>query len=389
MTAQDIVYVDNNATTRVAPEVFEAMVPFLTTEYANPSSPHPFAAAPASVVVSARESVAALVGASADEIVFTSCGSESDNTAIRSALETQRGRNKVVTTVVEHPAVLTLCRFLEKHGVRVEYLPVDSRGRISLSQAREVIDEDTAIVSVMYANNEIGNLYPVTELAEIAHERGALFHTDAVQAVGKVPIDLSKTQIDFLSLSGHKLHAPKGIGALYVRRFTPYSTFLLGGHQERGRRAGTEAVANIAGLGKACELALSHIGEEQTRVKAMRDRLERGLVASCPDPLVNGDPEHRLPNTLNICFRYIEGESILLRMYQAAHICASSGSACTSGSLEPSHVLRAIGLDYRSLHGSVRFSFSRYNQESDVDAILETLPGIVRELRALSPFGRD
>ena len=295
----------------------------------------------------------------------------------------------MVTTVVEHPAVLTLCRFLEKHGVRVEYLPVDSRGRISLSQAREVIDEDTAIVSVMYANNEIGNLYPVTELAEIAHKRGALFHTDAVQAVGKVPIDLSKTQIDFLSLSGHKLHAPKGIGALYVRRFTPYSTFLLGGHQERGRRAGTEAVANIAGLGKACELALSHIGEEQTRVKAMRDRLERGLVASCPDPLVNGDPEHRLPNTLNICFRYIEGESILLRMYQAAHICASSGSACTSGSLEPSHVLRAIGLDYRSLHGSVRFSFSRYNQESDVDAILETLPGIVRELRALSPFGRD
>lgn len=389
MTAQDIVYVDNNATTHVAPEVFEAMVPFLTTEYANPSSPHPFAAAPASVVVSARESVAALLGASADEIVFTSCGSESDNTAIRSALETQRGRNKVVTTVVEHPAVLTLCRFLEKHGVRVEYLPVDSRGRISLSQAREVIDEDTAIVSVMYANNEIGNLYPVTELADIAHERGALFHTDAVQAVGKVPIDLSKTQIDFLSLSGHKLHAPKGIGALYVRRFTPYSTFLLGGHQERGRRAGTEAVANIAGLGKACELALSHIGEEQTRVKAMRDRLERGLVASCPDPLVNGDPEHRLPNTLNICFRYIEGESILLRMYQAAHICASSGSACTSGSLEPSHVLRAIGLDYRSLHGSVRFSFSRYNQESDVDAILETLPGIVRELRALSPFGRD
>lgn len=389
MTAQDIVYVDNNATTRVAPEVFEAMVPFLTTEYANPSSPHPFAAAPASTVVSARESVAALLGASADEIVFTSCGSESDNTAIRSALETQRGRNKVVTTVVEHPAVLTLCRFLEKHGVRVEYLPVDSRGRISLSQAREVIDEDTAIVSVMYANNEIGNLYPVNELAEIAHERGALFHTDAVQAVGKVPIDLSKTQIDFLSLSGHKLHAPKGIGALYVRRFTPYSTFLLGGHQERGRRAGTEAVANIAGLGKACELALSHIGEEQTRVRAMRDRLERGLVASCPDPLVNGDPEHRLPNTLNICFRYIEGESILLRMYQAAHICASSGSACTSGSLEPSHVLRAIGLDYRSLHGSVRFSFSRYNQESDVDAILETLPGIVRELRALSPFGRD
>ena len=389
MTAQDIVYVDNNATTRVAPEVFEAMVPFLTTEYANPSSPHPFAAAPASTVVSARESVAALLGASADEIVFTSCGSESDNTAIRSALETQRGRNKVVTTVVEHPAVLTLCRFLEKHGVRVEYLPVDSRGRISLSQAREVIDEDTAIVSVMYANNEIGNLYPVNELAEIAHERGALFHTDAVQAVGKVPIDLSKTQIDFLSLSGHKLHAPKGIGALYVRRFTPYSTFLLGGHQERGRRAGTEAVANIAGLGKACELALSHIGEEQTRVRAMRDRLERGLVASCPDPLVNGDPEHRLPNTLNICFRYIEGESILLRMYQAAHICASSGSACTSGSLEPSHVLRAIGLDYRSLHGSVRFSFSRYNQEADVDAILETLPGMVRELRALSPFGRD
>lgn len=388
MSDKGIIYVDNNATTSVAPEVFEAMVPFLTTEYANPSSPHPFASAPAKVVSAAREEVAALLGASSDEIVFTSCGTESDNTAILSALETQRGRRKVVTTAVEHPAVLSLCRVLEKRGYRVEYLPVDNCGRISLSQAQTVIDDDTAIVSCMWANNEIGNIYPVVALSEIAHEHGALFHTDAVQAVGKVPMNMATNSIDFLSMSGHKLHAPKGIGALYVRRFTPFSTFLTGGHQERGRRAGTENVASIAGLGVAAQLARENMEYEQTYVRGLRDRLEAGLLATCPDPAVNGDVQHRLPNTASICFKYIEGESILLRMYQAGKICASSGSACTSGSLEPSHVLRAMGLDYRSLHGSIRFSFSRYNKESDVDAILAVLPGIVKDLRALSPFGR-
>ena len=388
MADKGIVYVDNNATTCVAAEVFEAMVPFLTGEYANPSSPHPFAAAPAAAIDSARESLAELLGANVDEIVFTSCGSESDNTAIRSALETQKNRRKVVTTAVEHAAVLSLCRVLEKHGVKVEYLPVDKYGRIRLEQARRVIDDDTSIVSCMWANNEIGNIYPIHELAEIAHERGALFHTDAVQAVGKVPINLQDEAIDFLSLSGHKLHAPKGVGALYVRRFTPYATFLTGGHQERGRRAGTENVASIAGLGVAARLAKENMTKEQTYVKGLRDRLEQGLLATCLDPMVNGDVEHRLPNTSSICFRYIEGESILLRMYQAAKICASSGSACTSGSLEPSHVLRAMGVDFRSLHGSIRFSFSRYNTDADVDAILRVLPGIVSELRSLSPYGR-
>jgi len=384
----DIIYVDNNATTAVAPEVFEAMTPFLTDLYGNPSSPHPFGGQVAKHVAHARNQLAGLLGCSADEVIFTSCGSESDNTAILSALETQRGRRKVVTTCVEHAAVLQLCRVLQQRGVRVEYLPVDRYGRINLDMARSVIDEDTAIVSCMWANNEIGNIYPVRELAEIAHAKGALFHTDAVQAVGKVAMNIADSKIDFLSLSGHKLHAPKGVGALFVRRFTPFSQFLRGGHQEDGRRAGTENVASIVGLGKAAELAAANMEKEQTYVKGLRDRLQDGLVATCMDAIVNGDIEHRLPNTLSICFKYIEGESMLLRMYQAAKICASSGSACTSGSLEPSHVLRAMGLDYRSLHGSIRFSFSRYNTDHDVDVILETMPGIVKALRDLSPYGR-
>lgn len=388
MSETDVIYVDNNATTAVAPEVYEAMVPYLTSLYGNPSSPHPFGGQVMKAVDKARASMASLLGAQTDEITFTACGSEGDNTAILSALATQRGRRKVVTTAVEHAAVLQLCRYLQQQGIRVEYLPVDNRGRISLAAAREAIDDDTAIVSCMWANNEIGNIYPVEALAEIAHERGALFHTDAVQAVGKVPIDVSKVNVDFLSLSGHKLHAPKGVGALYVKRFTPFKSFLTGGHQEHGRRAGTENVASIVGLGVACELAKTHMSYEQTAVRAMRDRLESGLVATCMDAVVNGDRENRLPNTLSICFKYIEGESILLRMYQAAKICASSGSACTSGSLEPSHVLRAMGLDYRSLHGSIRFSFSRYNKEADVDGILKCMPGIVASLRELSPYGR-
>lgn len=388
MNEQDIIYVDNNATTAIAPEVFAALEPFLTTWYGNPSSPHPFGSRCAKVMVQSRKAVAELIGAEPEEIIFTSCGTESDNAAIMSALETQKGRRKIVTCAVEHPAVLSTCHFLQKQGIHVDFLSVDHQGRINLDEARAVIDDDTALVTVMWANNEIGNLYPVEELAAIAHEHGALFHTDAVQAVGKIPINLRQSQIDFLSLSGHKLHAPKGVGVLYRRRFTPFLPYLIGGHQEHGQRAGTENVASIAALGKAAELAMEHLRDEQSAVKALRDRLEQGLLASCMDPVVNGDPEHRLPNTSSICFKYIEGEAILLRMYQAAHICASSGSACTSGSLEPSHVLRAMGLDYQSLHGSIRFSFSRYNTQDEVDTIIRVVPPIISALRDLSPFGR-
>ncbi|NLF94663.1 MAG: cysteine desulfurase NifS [Oligosphaeraceae bacterium] len=385
----EIVYVDNNATTCVAPEVFAAMQPFLTEYYGNPSSVYPFSGPAAKAIEQARVSLAALVGATTEEIIFTSCGSESDSTAIMSALATQAGRRKILTTMVEHPAVLNVCRNLQKQGIHVDYLRVDSQGRIDLDEARALISSDTALVTVMFANNEIGNLYPVWELAEMAHAKGALFHTDAVQAVGKIPINLSGSAIDFLSLSGHKLHAPKGIGALYRRRFVPFAPFLAGGHQEHGQRAGTENVAGIAALGKAAELAQQHLAAEAVQLAALRDRLQAGLLASCPDAMVNGDLQHRLPNTLNICFKYIEGEAILLRLYQAGKICASSGSACTTGSLEPSHVLRAMGLDYQALHGSIRFSFSRYNTDQDVELILAVMPGIVKALRELSPFGRN
>ncbi len=387
--AKEIVYVDNNATTCVAAEVIAAMQPFQTEYYGNPSSIYPFSGPAAKGIEQARASLAALLGASAEEIIFTSCGSESNNTAIMSAMATQAGRRKILTTTVEHPAVLNVCRILQKRGLHVDYLGVDSQGRIDLAEAESLISEETALVSIMFANNEIGNIYPVLKLAEMARAKGALFHTDAVQAVGKIPINLSQTAIDFLSLSGHKAHAPKGVGALYRRRFTPFEPYLMGGHQEHGQRAGTENVAGIVALGKAAELAQRHLPTEAVQLAAMRDRLQEGLLASCPDAAVNGDLEHRLPNTLNICFKYIEGEAILLRLYQAGKICASSGSACTTGSLEPSHVLRALGLDYQALHGSIRFSFSRYNTEQDVDVILNTMPNIVKSLRELSPFGRN
>ncbi len=388
MNHQDIIYVDNNATTVIAPEVAAAMQPFLTSFYANPSSPHPFGSIAAEAIAGARAEVAALIGVDSDEIVFTSCGTEADNAAILSALETQRGRRQIVTTAVEHPAVHSLCQHLQKRGIHVDFLPVDHHGRLDVARAAELISKETALVSVMWANNEIGNVYPVLELAELAHAKGALFHTDAVQAVGKIPMQLRDSKIDFLALSGHKLHAVKGVGALYIRRHTPFAPFITGGHQERGRRAGTENVASIVGLGEAARLARAGITEENITVKALRDKLQAGLVSNCPDPLVNGDPENRLPNTLNISFKYIEGESILLRMYEAAQICASSGSACTSGSLEPSHVLRAMGLDYQALHGSIRFSLSRYNTEAEIDRIIEVMPPIIKELRRMSPYGR-
>ena len=383
-----VVYLDNNATTRVAPEVLEAMLPFLADFYGNASSIHRFGGQVHKCIDAARAQVASLLGAKPDEILFTSCGTESDNTAILSALENSVSRRKVVTTRVEHPAVLGLCSVLQKRGYHIEYCPVNNKGMLCLDQICEMIDDQTAIVSVMWANNETGNIYPAINLADIAHERGALFHTDAVQAVGKVPIDLSRTSIDFLSLSGHKLHAPKGVGALYVRQGTKLSPFMIGGHQERGRRAGTENVAGIVALGRAAQLAAEKMDEERTRVAGLRDRLESGLLSSCPNARVNGNPVSRLPNTTNISFEFVEGESILLMMDQFG-IAASSGSACTSGSLEPSHVLRAMGVPYTAAHGSIRFSLSTYNTDADVGIVLEKMPPIIRRLREISPFGRD
>ena len=383
--AAKTIYFDNNATTAVAPEVFEAMTPFLTRLYGNPSSIHTFGGQVMAHIDTARERLAALLDAQPSELIFTSCGTESDNAALRSALYTNPQRDKLVISLVEHPAILNVALDLERQGYHVERIPVDANGRLDMEKAQEAIDDRTAIVSVMWANNETGNIQPVRELAELAHKHGALFHTDAVQAVGKVPMDLSEGWVDFLSLSGHKLHAPKGVGALYVRRGVRFHPFVLGGHQETGRRAGTENVASVVGLGMAAELATKNINHENTVVRTLRDRLESGLVAAIPNTRVNGDVEHRLPNTTNISFEYIEGESILMLLDQYG-ICASSGSACTTGSLEPSHVLRAMGLPYTAAHGAIRFSLSRYNTADEVDFVLEKLPPIIARLREISPY---
>lgn len=383
-----VIYMDNNATTRIAPEVLDAMMPYLTELYGNPSSMHTFGGQVGQAVKQARQSVADLLGANPEEIVFTSCGTESDSTAILSAIQTYPEKNHVVTTRVEHPAVKNLCDNLEIFTGRKYHttrLQVEADGTLDLQRYKDSLTDETAIVSVMWANNETGVIFPVEEMARIAKERGILFHTDAVQAVGKIPINLKETAIDFLSLSGHKLHAPKGVGVLYVRKGTPFIPFLNGGHQERGRRGGTENVASIVGLGKACELAGEKMAEENTTVRALRDKLERGLLTSIPKSLLNGHPEQRLPNTANISFEYVEGEAILLHMNQY-HICASSGSACTSGSLEPSHVLRAMGVPFTAAHGSIRFSLSVYNTEEEVDFVLDKMPAIIAKLRELSPF---
>ena len=381
---EKVVYLDNNATTAVAPEVFEAMRPFLTEFYGNPSSIHHFGGQVAAHIETAREKLASLLGAQPSEVIFTSCGTESDSSAIYSALSLCNQRRKVVISKVEHPAILALGKELERRGYTVVQIPVDSKGRLDMECAEEMIDTDTAVVSIMWANNETGNIYPVAQLAEMAHKQGALFHTDAVQAVGKVPINLAELPIDMLSLSGHKLHAPKGVGALYVKRGVRFRPFIVGGHQERGRRAGTENVASIVGLGKAAELAQLDITIENTKVKALRDKLETELL-KLPATRLNGDPEHRLPNTSNISFEYIEGESILM-LLDMFNICASSGSACTTGSLEPSHVLRAMGVPYTAAHGAIRFSFSRYNTEEEVDFVLEKLPPVIARLREISPY---
>jgi cysteine desulfurase len=379
------VYLDNNATTQVAPEVLDAMLPFFKEFYGNPSSMHKFGGDVKKHIDLARENTAALIGAEPGEIVFTSCGTESDNTAINAALESNPAKKHIITSRVEHPAVLNTVRHLEKKGYKITELPVGSDGLLDLNELESAISEDTALVTIMWANNETGVVFPIDKIARIAKSRGAVFHTDAVQAAGKIPIDMKTTPIDMLSISGHKLHAPKGIGVLYVRRGTPFTPYMTGGHQEGGRRAGTENVPYIVGLGRAARLALEHVDDENNIVKALRDRLETALLEKCPDSRRNGHQNERLPNTSNISFEFIEGESILLMMDNVG-IAASSGSACTSGSLEPSHVMRAMGVPFTAAHGSIRFSLSRYNTMKEIEYVIEQLPPIVKRLRELSPF---
>ncbi len=382
----DGIYLDNNATTMVAPEVVEAMLPYFTEQFGNPSSLHRFGDKVGRALKKARQQVQALLGAEHDsEIIFTSCGTESDSTAILSALKAQPDRREIITTVVEHPAVLSLCEHLEKEGYTVHYLKVDKKGRLDMQEYYKLLSDNVAVVSVMWANNESGTLFPVEEMAEMARSAGVMFHTDAVQAVGKLPMDLKNTCIDMLSLSGHKLHAPKGIGVLYLRRGVRYRPLLRGGHQERGRRAGTENAASIVALGKACEMAMEAMEYEKTFVKSMRDRLEKGILEQVSHCFVTGDPNNRLPNTCNIAFEYIEGEAILLLLNKMG-IAASSGSACTSGSLEPSHVMRAMDIPFTAAHGSVRFSLSRYNTMEEVERVIAAVPPIVERLRTLSPY---
>ncbi len=386
-----VIYMDNNATTRVAPEVAEAMMPYLTDYYGNPSSMHNFGGQVGAAVKKARQQVADLLGAQTEEITFTSCGTESDSTAILSALQSFPDKRHIVTTRVEHPAIKTLCEnlgTLTGHKHRVTRLKVAADGTLDLADYEAALTEDTAIVSVMWANNETGVIFPIEKMVKMAKEKGILFHTDAVQAVGKIPINLGELEVDFLSMSGHKLHAPKGVGVLYIRRGTPFVPFLAGGHQEKGRRGGTENVASIVALGCACKLAAEKMEDENTKVKALRDKLENGLLASVPCSMLNGSKTERLPNTTNISFEFVEGESILLHMNQH-NICASSGSACTSGSLEPSHVLRAMGVPFTAAHGSIRFSLSIYNTEEEVDYVLEKIPEIIASLRKMSPFWTD
>lgn len=379
------IYFDNNATTKMDERVLEEMKPFFCELYGNPSSMHTFGGQIAGRIALAREQVAGLLGCEPGEIIFTSGGTESDNAAIKGSLAAAPNRRKIITTRVEHPAVLAVCREMENYGYTVIELGVDKYGGLDLAELEEQLDDNTALVTIMYANNETGVIFPIEKIAEIVTDRGVVFHTDAVQAVGKIPLNLAKSNIDLLSLSAHKLHGPKGVGILFVRKGTRMSPFILGGHQEAGKRAGTENVPGVVGLGKACELAKKNIKEENKRVKYLRDKLENAILKTCPDCRLNGDKDNRLPNTSNISFEYIEGEAILL-MLDKYGICASSGSACTSGSLEPSHVLRAMGVPFTAAHGSIRFSLSRYNIEEEVDYTLEKIPPIIETLRQLSPF---
>ncbi len=380
------IYLDNNATTRCAPEAVAAMLPFFTEQFGNPSSMHSFGAKVGHAVKAARASVQQLLGAEHDsEIVFMAGGTEADNTAILSALKANPDRKEIITTTVEHHAVLHLCDQLEKDGYTIHRLKVDGKGRLNLDDYARLLSDKVAVVSVMWANNETGTYFPVEKMAAMANAAGVLFHTDAVQAVGKIPLNLADSAIDMLSLSGHKLHGPKGIGALYLRRGARFRPLLRGGGQERGRRAGTENVPAIIGLGVAAELAMEHLALEDTYVRALRNKLQAGILAAVPHAFVTGDPDNRLPNTLNIAFEYVEGEAILMLLNKQG-IAASSGSACTSGSLEPSHVMRAMDIPYTAAHGTIRFSLSRDNTEAEIDRVIEAMPAIIARLRKLSPY---
>lgn len=382
------IYLDNNATTQVAPEVVEEMMPYFTQFYGNPSSMHTFGGNVGLKLKEARAKLADLLGAQPEEIVYTSCGTESDSTAIWAALRGNPGKRHLITSKVEHPAVKNLGEYLSQNGYRTTFVPVDGQGNLDLEFLYDHLSNDTAIVSLMWANNETGVIFPIEEIAEKVHSRGIVFHTDAVQAVGKIPMNMADNQVDMLALSGHKLHAPKGVGALYVRKGTKYAPFLMGGHQEHGRRGGTENVASIIGIGKAAEIAADKMKDENTRVMALRDKLEKSLLERIPNSFVNGDTTNRLPNTSSIAFEYVEGEAILLMMDEF-NICASSGSACTSGSLEPSHVLRAMGVPFTAAHGSIRFSLSIYNTEDEIDLVIDKMPPIIERLRKMSPFWRQ
>lgn len=379
-----IYYFDNNATTRVAPEVLEAMLPFLTEQWGNPSSAYGFGHQLAPHLDLARTRVAALLNAEPREIIFTGCGTESINSALQSALNRRPGKKHVLTTAVEHSATLKFCQQLQKRGVDVTLLPVAPDGSLDLELLGREIRPDTAIVSVMWANNETGVVFPVAEVARLCRERGALFHTDAVQAAGKLPLDVRAVGPDFLSLSAHKLHAPKGIGALYVRHQTRFQPYLVGGGQERGRRGGTENVAGIVAFGRAAELAMTHLEAQSARLRRLRDRLEREILERVPGSARNGAAEPRLPNTTNIAFEGVEAEGILLLLDQA-DICVSSGSACTTGSLDPSHVLLAMGCSAARARGSIRFSLGRYTTDAEIDYLLQKVPGVIQKLRDLAP----
>lgn len=385
-----IIYADNNATTQIAPEVYQDMIPFFTEDYFNPSSMYEPARRTAAAVTQARKVIAAHLGVSeSKQILFTSCATESNNMAVQGAAKANAGRRHIITTTVEHPATLEVCKDMERSGYEVTFLSVDRDGNLDIDRFVHALRPDTLLVSIMHANNETGVIFPIEQLSRLTKETdpSIVFHTDATQTVGKLPIDLEGEykHVDLLSFSGHKLHAPKGIGALYVRRGTPCRPFMLGGHQEEGRRAGTENVPYIVGLAKALDIAAQDREPQERRIQKLRDRLEEALVRTIPNVEVNGRGAPRLPNTLNLACHYVEGEGMLYQL-SAFGICASSGSACTSGSLEPSHVLKALNVPFTAVHGSVRFSFSRYNTEEDIDRIIEVFPGIVANLRKMSPY---
>ena len=380
------IYMDNAATTAVAPEVLEAMLPYFTQCFGNPSSIHSTGRDAHRAVAAARKQVADAIGATPQEIYFTAGGSESDNWAIKGTAYARRDKgNHIITSSIEHHAVLHTCEYLAKQGFEITYLPVDEYGRVSVADVEKAITDKTILITIMTANNEIGTIQPIAEIGKLAREKGIAFHTDAVQAIGAIPVDVNALQVDMLSLSGHKFHGPKGVGALYIRKGLRIDNYLHGGAQERGHRAGTENLAGIVGMGKAIEMAVANMESNTQRMLAQRDRLIEGILRSIPEVRLNGHPTERLPNNVNVSVRYIEGEALLLRL-DLAGIAGSSGSACTSGSLDPSHVLLAIGLPHEIAHGSLRLSLGTDTTDADVDFVLEKLPEIVKNLRDMSPL---